>query len=141
MQTRYDSRLQSQEELLQKLTKENTDFRHKNELLKIDITDLEFKISRLENNEKMMNSNPELEQVPTKILEERLKSLNQEYNELLMSVDGYSNKVNELGEEIIKLTDEKKEAFMLVEKKRLKIRLAEDKIRTLEDKVRSKQCE
>ena len=93
MQDRYDSRLQSQEEIIQKLTKENTDYRHKNELLKIDISDLQFKVNRYENSEKLRNSNPELEELPLKMMEDRIKALNEEYDQLYSSVDGYINKI------------------------------------------------
>jgi len=61
IQKRYESRFQSQEEVIQRLTVENTEFRHKNELMKIDISDLEFRLKRFESNNKLVEAPKELE--------------------------------------------------------------------------------
>ncbi|CAI2387489.1 unnamed protein product [Moneuplotes crassus] len=139
IQNRYDSRFEEQEEKIQNLTVENTQYRHKNELLKIDITDLEFRLKRTKQAEKTLEVSPQIEQIPSKILEERLEAVNGEYNELLKSVDNYSAKIDQLGQEIMQLTDDKKDAFNLVEKKREKIRLAERRIQDLERQINTKK--
>lgn len=139
IQDRYDVRFQDQEGTIQKLTVENTEYRHKNELLKIDIADLEFRLKRTEKSEKVMAVVPQLDHIPSKIMEERLEAVNAEYNELLKSVDSYSDKIDKLSQEIMQLTDEKKDAFNLVEKKRDKIRQAERRIKDLESRVNLKK--
>lgn len=140
IQKRYEARFQSQEEIIQRLTIENTEYRHKNELFKIDISDLEFRLKRFENNNKLVEAPKELELLPMKILEDRIKSMNDEYNSLLNSVDMYSAKIDSLSNDIITLTNDKKDSLTLIERKRMKINNAEERIRLLENKIQEKKC-
>jgi peptidoglycan hydrolase CwlO-like protein len=93
----------------------------------MEISDLQFRVSRAEHNEK--------------ILQERLSSTNTDYAGLLNNVDQYDTKINNLRQEIKQLTDEKNDAEDLVEKKRAKLKICEDRIRALEEQLKEKNTE
>lgn len=102
VQMRYEDRLKSDEIEIQKLKKESVTYKHQNELLQAEISDLEFRVGRSEHNEK--------------ILQERLTNTNVDYAALLSKVDVYDSKIANLREEIRTLSVEKEDAEDLVNK-------------------------
>lgn len=127
IQDRYEIRFKSQEDEIQKLSKENTTFRHENEMLKMEVSDLQFRVSRSEHNEK--------------ILQERMSNTNTDYATLLNTIENYDNKIVNLRQEIKQLTDEKNDAEDLVLKKSSKLKIYEDQIRALELDIQEKGTE
>jgi chromosome segregation ATPase len=120
IQDRYEMRFQTQEVEMQKLRKENTMYRHENEMIKIELADLKFRVTRSEQNEKD--------------LQERLTKANEDFPALLSKISNYQK-------EITNLTIEKDDAEDLLEKKRLKLKIAEDRIRLLEDELKERTAE
>ena len=102
VQMRYEDRLKSDEIEIQKLKKESVTYKHQNELLQAELSDLEFRVGRSEHNEK--------------ILQERLTNTNVDYAALLSKVDVYDTKIANLREEIRTLSVEKEDAEDLVNK-------------------------
>lgn len=127
IQDRYEIRFKSQEDEIQKLSKENTTFRHENEMLKMEVSDLQFRVSRSEHNEK--------------ILQERMSNTNTDYATLLNTIENYDNKIVNLRQEIKQLTDEKNDAEDLVLKKSSKLKIYEEQIRALELDIQEKGTE
>ena len=102
VQMRYEDRLKSDEIEIQKLKKESVTYKHQNELLQAELSDLDFRVGRSEHNEK--------------ILQERLTNTNVDYAALLSKVDVYDTKIANLREEIRTLSVEKEDAEDLVNK-------------------------
>jgi predicted nucleic acid-binding Zn-ribbon protein len=127
IQDRYEIRFKSQEDEIQKLSKESTTFRHENEMLKMEVSDLQFRVSRSEHNEK--------------ILQERMSNTNTDYATLLNTIENYDSKIVTLRQEIKQLTDEKNDAEDLVLKKSSKLKIYEDQIRALELDIQEKGTE
>jgi chromosome segregation ATPase len=93
IQDRYDTRYKSQEDEIVKLSIENTSTRQENEMMTIELSDLQFRVTRSEHNEQ--------------VLQERMANTNADHEASLKNMEIYHHKIVGLREEIEKLTDEK----------------------------------
>lgn len=127
VQDRYEIRFKAQEDEIKKMRKEYTTYKHENELLKVELSDHQFRVTRSEHNEK--------------ILQERLARTIEDYAGLLSKIEVYDNKNESLRKEILVVTSEKNDAEDLVEKKRLKLKISEDRVHYLENELKDKTAE